>query len=490
MEEKFIVAVEIGSSKIKGALAEVQSSGLLNVIAVHEEPLVDSVRYGQIKNVEEVSNRIDRIRRKLESTTAIAPRKICGVYVGLSGLTVGSSVASASINFDSETEISSSTIADLRRQAVSTVFTDKEIYDVIPRDFTVDNMATPKPVGRFGRSVKGSFVCISGAPGLMSNINRVFPERLHLNVIEAIISPVAQANTVLTPDECRLGCVFVDFGAETTTVSIFKYGTLQYLVTLPMGSRNITRDLVTITYLEERAEEIKRTLGVTVSNDDTPRIASNDTIEQPEINNCIYARTSEIIANVVAQIDFSGFKLSELPAGIIMVGGGARMKGFSDMLAMHSQMNVRIGTSPRNIRISDTSIVADNAIDVISLLMEAAAGDVKSCVEEPIEEPKPRREPDPEAEYDDEEYTSRIGIDDSDDILSDDPDDMTQGRQRKRPVIVEESRRKEKAKEVKRKPQGRDWFSKIKARMANLVSDPEIDDRFEDPDTRPHDDDE
>ncbi len=489
MEEKFIVAVEIGSSKIKGALAEVQSSGLLNVLAVHEEPLVDSVRYGQIKNVEEVSNHIDRIRRKLESATAITPRKITGVCVGVSGHTVGSSVVSSTINFDDETEITAATIDRLRQQAMDSVFTEKEVYEVLPRDFTVNNMATPKPVGQFGRTIKGSFVCISGAPGIMSNIKRVLPERLKLNINAVVVSPLAQAQAVLTADECRLGCVFVDFGAETTTVSIYKHGSLQYMVTLPMGSRNITRDLVAITYLEERAEGIKRSVGVNATNDEAPRISPNDSIENPEITNCIYARTSEIIANVVAQIEFSGFKLSDLPAGIIMVGGGARMKGFSDLLAMHSQMNVRTGTAPRNIRISDTSIMADKAVDVIALLLAAGKEDVQSCVEElKVEEASnmDNREFADERDYNDDDYTSRIGIDEDDDILEDDDSDRSNRRTR-RPALEEEKRRKDKEKERKRNPMGEGWFSKFKGRLANLVSDP--DDKFDDDDTRRNDDD-
>lgn len=47
MEEKTIVALEIGSSKIKGAIGSVDpSSGALSVKAVEEERISDIVRYG------------------------------------------------------------------------------------------------------------------------------------------------------------------------------------------------------------------------------------------------------------------------------------------------------------------------------------------------------------------------------------------------------------------------------------------------------------
>lgn len=486
MEEKFIVAIEIGSSKLKGALASVHPSGLLNVLAVQEEPLVDSVRYGQIKNVEEVSNRIDRIRRRLEATPAITPRKIESAYVGLNGLSLGSTIAEAQINFENESEITLQTISDLERQAVTSLFTDKEIYDVLPRDFAVDNMAMATPVGTFGHSVKGSFVVISGNPGLLSNINRVFPERLQLNIASTIVAPLAQAEALLTDDERRLGCLFVDFGAETTTVSIYKGGVLQYLVTLPMGSRNITRDLMALGFLEERAEGIKRGLGVSTPGDDTPRIASADNLDQTEINSYISARTGEIIANVMAQIEFAGFKQSDLISGIVMTGGGARMKGFSDMLARQSNMNVRTGIIPRNLRISDTSVSADDAVDVISLLVSIAKGDnITDCLRQPVVERPAIPAADDRYDEDDDEYESRIGRDDDDDILFDDDDDRP--RKPSRTAIKEEKRRREEEKrrrdEEKRiaheARQGSGWVDKFKRRLAGLVSD-ELNDKLDD----------
>lgn len=492
MDEKYIVAVEIGSSKIKGAIAVAQNGAPLNVIAVHEEPLIDSVRYGQIKNVEEVSNRIDRIRRKLESATAVAPNKIKGVYVGVSGLTVGSSSIDSSLDFDGETEITAATIDDLKNRALQSMFSDKDTYDIIPRGFYVDNMETANPVGTFGSSIRGSFVIISGAPGLMSNIKRVFPERLQLDINGTIVSPIAQAETVLTDDERRLGALFVDLGAETTTVAIYKGGSLQYLATLPMGSRNITRDLVALNYLEERAEDIKRTYGVSATADDTPRIAAPDGLQLPEINNYISARASEIIANVLAQIEFAGFKPSELPAGIIMVGGGSRMKGFSDMLASQSRMNVRTGSAPREIRISDTSIVADDSIDVISLLLNAAqlGQRLADCIEQPAPQRDTRdwdntRQTTLDDQFygsgyaDDDDYDSRVGRSDDDDILADDPDDDTPRKRGGKSGSRETGRHIE-----KEKPSGPSFMSKLKDRLANLVSDKMPDsDRFDEDDS-------
>lgn len=422
MEEKYIVAIEIGSSKIRGALGTVDSTGIINILAVQEERIADSVRYGQIRNIEEVANAIDAICVKLENVKAIQPRKISSVYVGLSGFSIASSDQTATIKFGGETGITAAVINELKEKAADNHFTEKEIYEIVPTEYAVDKDITTKPVGCFGTSIRGSYKVIEGNPGIKSNINRVLPERLKLEINGYIVSTLAAADIVLTAEEKSLGCMFVDFGAETTTVAIYKGGALRSLVTLPMGSRNITRDLMSLNYLEEQAESLKRNVGI------IPSDASN-LPDQPEIGNYIQARASEIVANVIAQIEFAGLKASDLPSGIIIVGGGARLKGLSDMIAEQSKMKVRRGTAPRNLRITDASVLADDAIDVISLVIEAASADPADCLSQiiPDEDEKPEtagHKLDNYDYYDDDPNVSRIGkLDDEDSPIDSDDND-------------------------------------------------------------------
>lgn len=380
MDDKHIVAIEIGSSKIRGALASIDNTGVLNILAVQEERIAaDSVRYGQVKNTDEVSEKIDSICAKLEKTRIIQPRNIVSAYVGLSGYTIGASLYSETLHFENDTDINISTIKQLKDN-IAARSNSKEIYEFLPYEYQVDNETTLSPVGRIGHSIKGTFAAIEGAPSIKSIINRVFGERLDMQVNGYIVSALAQANMVLTPEEKQLGCMFVDFGCETTTVLIFKKGILRYMVTLPMGSRNITRDLVSLNYLEEHAESIIRSVGITSASENAAHQSGLHTIEQPESNSYISARAGEIIANVIANIEYAGLTPSDLPSGIVIVGGGARLKGLPEMAASQSNMKVRTGTTPRNIRISDAAISADDITDVVALLIAAAERNPVDCL--------------------------------------------------------------------------------------------------------------
>lgn len=175
--------------------------------------------------------------------------------------------------------------------------------------------------------------------------------------------------------------MLVDFGAETTTVSIYKNGALQYLVTLPMGSRNITIDITSLNHLEEQAEVLKTNGGNAMPGaDNAPYTAYGH--DFTEINNYISARAGEIIANIMEQMSIAGFAAENLPGGIIIVGQGAKLNGFTRRLENMSRMKVRVGMPSSRIRIADSHIAPADSVDVIALL-NATRDSAVECMTRP-----------------------------------------------------------------------------------------------------------
>jgi cell division protein FtsA len=381
MEQKYIVAIEIGSSKIKGAVGSTDETGALTVIAVEEEKLVDCVRYGCIQNVEEVSNRVLRIVRSLEENSSISPRKIKGVYVGMGGRSLSASSREVQRQLPDELEITERIITQIKDEARSANMSDKDVVDVLPRSFTIDNQPATNPVGIFGQQINANLNLLTCKPQIRRNLNRVICERLQLGINGYIVRPIAVADLVLSDDEKRLGCMLVDFGAETTTVSIYKDGALHYLETIPLGSRNITRDITSINHLEEKAEELKKAVGCANPQEQGGKKNAVDGIDVIEINNYVQARAGEIVANIIEQIKYADYKPTDLPAGIIVVGGGAKLKGFNSLLEAQSSLKVRSGAPLGLIRITDNRIQPSDSVDVISILMSAIRVSAVDCLE-------------------------------------------------------------------------------------------------------------
>ena len=194
MPERYIVAIEIGSSKLRGAIGLADDSGMLDVLAGEEEKLVGSVRHGCINNVE-VSNAINSICERLEQYPRIAPRTITGVYVSVGGRSTYSRLVDVEVRLGGEQEITREMIADLRRRAAQSVQTERDVIDVAPVKFTVDNKTQPNPVGSYGTTVGATMCVVSCAPVIKRMIRRVVSEKVGFEINGYVSRSLAEGGT-------------------------------------------------------------------------------------------------------------------------------------------------------------------------------------------------------------------------------------------------------------------------------------------------------
>lgn len=393
MKEKYIAAIEIGSSKITGAVGLFDTEGgTLQVIAFAQEDSRDYVRYGIIHNPEEVAIRVKRILDKLVASPSVSPREITGVFIGLSGRSMRSVASDVNLIYPEAIEITGEILHNLRQDAEAIELdSNQEILSVVPRYYQIDGMETNSPKGAMGKSISAIFDIIVGRTEIKRNIQRAITERTGVAIRGMVITPLATADIVLSNEEKRLGCMLVDFGAETTCVSIYRKGSLCYYATLPLGGRNITRDLTTLSILEERAEEIKCESGRAIARE-TPSTLNLNGIKLSDVSNLVVARAEEIVANVVQQITYAGLKEKDLPAGIVCVGAGAHLHGMLELLENQSSLNARMGHLPPEIQAVESRAKRHDTIQTAALLYAGALSDKEDCLvmpeQEVVEQPR------------------------------------------------------------------------------------------------------
>ena len=201
-------------------------------------------------------------------------------------------------------------------------------------------------------------------------------------VKDYIVTPLAVAEQVLSESDRELGCMLVDMGAETTTVTIYKNKALIYLSTLPLGGRNLTRDVMSgLSVLEETAENVKKN----INNPLDPGNVSNVVIEgvnARDAANYISARTGEIIANINQQLADAGISSSDIQS-IVLIGGSAHLGGLQQKMEDTIKIKVRKGQNPMGLNILDPDINRMEYIEVFSLLAKAAEmiEDGETCIE-------------------------------------------------------------------------------------------------------------
>ena len=376
-KNQYIVALEIGSSKIVGAIAGKDSAGYLSVRYLQEEKSLNSVRYGIVQNVENIKSSINRIIRNLEG---MVDGRVTQVYLGVSGRSLHSSVSEVNRSVGSTEPITKELIDRIIKDATSTPIRNHDTVDIVPRAFYVDKVETLNPVGQFGSSIKIKVNLIVAKPSLKLNLNRLMT--FGIPAKDFIVTPLAVGKHILSDSDRELGCMLVDMGAETTTVSIYKNKALIYLNTLPLGGRNLTRDVMNgMSVLEETAENVKKN----INNPLEPSNVSNVVIEgvsAPEAAQYISARTGEIIANINQQLADAGISSNDIQS-IVLIGGCAHMSGLKQKMEDTIKVKVRLGQNPSTINILNSEINRMEYIEVFSLLAEAAeripAGE--SCVE-------------------------------------------------------------------------------------------------------------
>ena len=376
-KNQYIAALEIGSSKIVGALAEKTPDGYLNVRYLQEEKHLNCVRYGIVQNVENIKSIINRILKNLEGAV---DGRITQVYMGVSGRSLHSIVSEVNRSVDTTVAITKELIDRIIREATSNPIRNHDTVDIVPRAYYVDKVETPNPVGQFGSSIKIKVNLIVSKPSLKLNLNRLMT--FGVPAKDYIVTPLAVGEQILSESDRELGCMLVDMGAETTTVSIYKNKALIYLNTLPLGGRNLTRDVMTgLNVLEETAENVKKNINNPLDPNNVSEV-SIEGVRARDAANYISARTGEIIANINQQLANAEVSPEEIKS-IVLIGGCAHLGGLQQRLAETIKIKVRMGQNPSTLNILNPEINRMEYIEIFSLLANAAdkIGDGETCVE-------------------------------------------------------------------------------------------------------------
>ncbi len=254
-EDRYVAAIEISSSKIVAVVGKIRPDGQLCIIASEQE------KGGGKRALRGYPESRRDIHENIADIKSAGTQTCCGAKTdnrsvrGLSGLSLRSIPTRVSINLPDDTEITDDILSRLLQQARSTAIDSSlEVMDAVPRSYTVGRLETTSPKGAVGDSISAEYDLVVCRPEIKHLLIRTVQDKLGKSIKGIVVTALASGQLILTAEEKRLGCMLVDMGGETTTVTIYKNGHLLYFATLPLGGRNITRDLTSLNILEERAE--------------------------------------------------------------------------------------------------------------------------------------------------------------------------------------------------------------------------------------------
>ncbi len=464
---EFIAAIELGSSKVTGIAGRKNSDGSMQVLAYAKEDSSSFIRKGIIYNLDKTAQSLTSIINKLEGDLK---NSIAKVYVGIGGQSLRTVRNVVSRDLNEETIISQELVDAICDENLEIPLVDMDILDVAPQEYKIGNNLQADPVGVAGSHIEGRFLNIVARASIKKNLERCF-EQAKIEIADLLISPLVTANAVLSESERRSGCALIDFGADTTTISVYKNNILRFLTVLPLGGNSITRDITSMQMEEEEAERLKITFGNVMYEEEESEEAAtcqledgSRTVELQALNNIIEARAEEIITNVWNQIQLSGYD-DKLLSGIIITGGAANLKNLDTMLRKRSKIEkIRTARSIRNTIQTDSDLIKKDGTQntLFGLLFE---GKENCCLVEarPVTPSQPV-------------ITEPVNMFEEDEALKeqeaaareakkkkDEEDKRRRDEDRRRKE--EEKRKKEEAR--KKKKEGPRWFEKTFNKISN-----------------------
>jgi len=380
----FIVAIELGSSKITGIAGKKSMDGSIQVLAVVREDATSCIRKGVVYNIDKTSACLTNIIKKLKT---LLKSEISQVYVGVGGQSIRSMRNVIVKKLPEDTIITQDMINELMDNNRSMSYPDLEILDAATQEYKVGTLSQIDPVGIQCSKIEGNFLNILCRKSFYRNLNKCF-ENANISIAEMYLAPIALAHSVLTEAEKRTGCMLVDLGADTTTVSVYYKNILRHLAVIPLGGNNITKDIASLQMEDADAEKMKLAYAsaytemADIADDKRIPIDSERDIDQRSFVNLVEARVLEIISNAWFQVP-QEYK-DRLLGGIILTGGGSQMKDIKKAFAEATNVQkVRIANSViQTVTSTDKDINARNGMMNTALGL-LAKGDM-NCAGSPI----------------------------------------------------------------------------------------------------------
>ena len=334
--DQVIAGLDVGSSQVTTVLGRKTRDGV-EILGMGECP-TEGMRRGAVVNVDAT---VKSIRQSVTEAERMTGLTVESVFVGISGPLIKSFNSHAAISVKNEHEV---TDADFTRvlEIARTVElpNDREILHVLTQEFIVDDMAGIKdPRGMTGIRLDARVhVVTNDVPGAR-NLARCV-EKADLDVESFVLSPLASAEAVLTPEEREVGVALMDFGGGTVEIVIFFNGSLRHTYVLPLGGSSITSDIaIGLKLPQSDAEILKVSSGCAMIQ----KVRRDELVELPGVggrlprpirrqylSEIIEPRAEEIFTLLRKEILRSGYE-ENLGAGVVITGGGSMLDGLTDL---------------------------------------------------------------------------------------------------------------------------------------------------------------
>ncbi len=352
--DDMITGIDIGSSMIRVATGQLKPTphggNTIHIIGAAEHP-ADGISKGAVTSIEDAVASISAALEKCERMTGVPVERATVSVNGSHVLThQGHGIVAIS---KANGEVAADDIDRVIESAQQVVTpANYEILHVVPQSYTIDDQHHIKdPLGMTGIKLEVDAQIVLGLTPQIKNVTKAV-YRAGVTIDSLVVEALASAEAVVTKRQKDLGVVVLNIGMATTSMIVFEEGEVLDITVLPIGSGHITNDIaIGLRIAVDTAETVKLEYGTAlrdqISDRDEIDLASIDDREHEKVptsyvGEIVQARVEELFH--VAQkrlkaIDRDG----QLPAGVILTGGGAKLDGLVEYAKNSFRMAASLG---------------------------------------------------------------------------------------------------------------------------------------------------
>jgi cell division protein FtsA len=352
---EFVVGIDLGTTKISVLIGEVSRKGEIRIIGVGTSPS-DGIKKGIVVNIDRAADCVVRARIDAEKMAGVEIRGVCA---GISGAHIKSFNSRGVIAIpNSRREVNVKDVARVTEAARSIALPyDREIIHTIPQDFVVDDQdGIRDPVKMSAMRLEADVHIVTGQTTQIENLSKVLG-KAGLEIVDLVFEPIATAKAVLSDEELDSGSLLVDVGGGVTSFALYYGGCIRSSGAIPVGGVHVTGDLaIGLRTPASVAEGLKKEHGIAMPElaDDEESVMvpgvggrAGQKVRKQIIAAIIEPRCEEIFTMVKKAVSADRY-YRMLGGGIVLTGGGSRVRGIAEVGEQVFDLPVRVA-APVNL---------------------------------------------------------------------------------------------------------------------------------------------
>jgi cell division protein FtsA len=369
----YVAGLDLGDSKTCLVVCRPDDRNKLHLVGVG----VAESRGWRRGAINDFDSAVLAIKKAVEAAEDAAGFSIDTAYIGVGGLDLKGMNSTGAISLGAHgRQVAPDDIRKVFEVAQGIAMPpDRRLLHAERQEYLLDSQnGIRNPIGMVGTRLEVNVHLVTASTLAHENLITAV-NRAGIEVKDTVLEPLASAEACLAADERELGVGLLDIGRGSSEFVIYHDGSLRHTAAIPVGGEFFTNDVAVglrtpvpeaerlkLSWTDSKAAESEASFEVPSVGGRPPRV-----VNTAMLGEILEPREEELVELMQTELARSHFDRA-LGAGLVLVGGGAKLAGLAAMAERALEMPVRLG-QPSGIEDLGETLVDPAYAAVVGLVL-------------------------------------------------------------------------------------------------------------------------